>query len=81
MAGSRLPDGGGESHHFRGNRNPGPGRLPAPAAPQKKYRKFKKAGNSEPSAIAVTYTLRMGGIQNSPETSVYVALSGRGAHG
>ena len=34
MAGSRLPDGGGESHHFRGNQNPGPGRLPAPAAPQ-----------------------------------------------
>ena len=33
MAGSRLPDGGGESHHFRGNRNPGPDRLPAPAAP------------------------------------------------
>ena len=34
MAGSRWPDGGRESHHFRGNRNPGPGRLPAPAAPQ-----------------------------------------------
>ena len=34
MAGSRLPDGGGESHHFTGNQNPGPGRLPAPAAPQ-----------------------------------------------
>ena len=33
LAGSRRPDGGGESHHFRGNRNPGPGRLPAPAAP------------------------------------------------
>ena len=33
LAGSRLPDGGGESHHFMGNRNPGPGRLPAPAAP------------------------------------------------
>ena len=31
LAGSRLPDGGGESHHFRGNRNPGPSRLPAPA--------------------------------------------------
>ena len=28
LAGSRQPDGGGESHHFRGNRNPGPGRLP-----------------------------------------------------
>ena len=34
LAGSRRPDGGGESHHFRGNQNPGPGRLPAPAAPQ-----------------------------------------------
>ena len=30
-AGSRSPDGGGESHHFTGNRNPSPGRLPAPA--------------------------------------------------
>ena len=38
LAGSRLPDGGGESHHFKGTRNPGPGRLPAPApaAPQLK---------------------------------------------
>ena len=35
LAGSRLPDGGGESHHFRENRNPGPGHLPAPAATQK----------------------------------------------
>ena len=34
LAVSRLPDGGGESHHFRGNRNPGPGHLPTPAAPQ-----------------------------------------------
>ena len=25
------PMGGGESHHFTGNRNPSPGRLPAPA--------------------------------------------------
>ena len=25
------PDGGGESHHFTGNRNPSPGCLPAPA--------------------------------------------------
>ena len=33
LSGSRLPDGGGESHHFRGNWNPGLGRLPAPAAP------------------------------------------------
>ena len=33
IAGSRSPDGGGESHHFTGNRNPSPGRLPAPAAP------------------------------------------------
>ena len=33
LAGSRLPDGGRESHHFRGNRNPGLGCLPAPAAP------------------------------------------------
>ena len=33
MAGSRLPDGSGESHHFRGNRNPGVGHLPALAAP------------------------------------------------
>ena len=31
LAGSRSPDGGGESHHFTGNRNPSPGRLPAPA--------------------------------------------------
>ena len=27
LACSRRPDGGGESHHFRGNRNLGPGRL------------------------------------------------------
>ena len=27
----RSPDGGGESHHFTGNRNPSPGCLPAPA--------------------------------------------------
>ena len=31
LAGSRSPDGGGESHHFMGNWNPSPGRLPAPA--------------------------------------------------
>ena len=31
LAGSRSPDGGGEAHHFTGNRNPSPGRLPAPA--------------------------------------------------
>ena len=31
LAGSRSPDGGGESHHFTGNRNPSSGRLPAPA--------------------------------------------------
>ena len=31
LAGSRSPDGGGESHHFTGNGNPSPGRLPAPA--------------------------------------------------
>ena len=31
LAGSRSPDGGGESHHFTGNRKPSPGRLPAPA--------------------------------------------------
>ena len=31
LAGSRSPDGGGESHHFTGNQNPSPGRLPAPA--------------------------------------------------
>ena len=31
LAGSRSPDGGGESHHFTGNRNPSPGPLPAPA--------------------------------------------------
>ena len=33
------PDGGGESYHFTGNRNPSPGRLPAPvpAAPHKTY--------------------------------------------
>ena len=39
LAGSRLPDGGGESHHFTGNQNPSPGRLPAPApaAPHKTY--------------------------------------------
>ena len=31
LAGSTSPDGGGESHHFTGNRNPSPSRLPAPA--------------------------------------------------
>ena len=31
LAGSRSPDGVGESHHFTGNWNPSPGRLPAPA--------------------------------------------------
>ena len=31
LAGSRSPDGGGESQHFTGNRNPSPGPLPAPA--------------------------------------------------
>ena len=31
LAGSRSPDGGGESHHFTENRNPSPGPLPAPA--------------------------------------------------
>ena len=31
LAGSRSPDGGGESYHFMGNRNPSPGCLPAPA--------------------------------------------------
>ena len=31
LAGSTSPDGGGESHHFTGNRNPSPCRLPAPA--------------------------------------------------
>ena len=31
LAGSRSPDGGGESYHFLGNRNPSPGHLPAPA--------------------------------------------------
>ena len=31
LAGSRSPNGGGESHHFMGNRNPSPGCLPAPA--------------------------------------------------
>ena len=44
LAGSRSPDGGGESHHFTGNRNPSPGPLlvlaplpaPAPAAPHNK---------------------------------------------
>ena len=38
LAGSRSSDGGGESHHFTGNRNPSPGRLPAsaPAAPHNK---------------------------------------------
>ena len=29
LADSRSPDGGGESHHFMGNRNPSPGCLPA----------------------------------------------------
>ena len=39
LAGSRSPDGGGESHHFTGNRNPSPGRLstPAPAPHNKTY--------------------------------------------
>ena len=38
LAGSRSPDGGGESHHLTGNRNPSPGCLPAqaPAAPHDK---------------------------------------------
>ena len=38
LAGSRSPDGGGESHHLTGNRNPSPGCLPAqaPAAPHNK---------------------------------------------
>ena len=31
LAGSRSPDGGGESYHFTGKGNPSPGRLPAPA--------------------------------------------------
>ena len=31
LAGSRSSDGGGESYHFTGNRNPSPGSLPAPA--------------------------------------------------
>ena len=31
LAGSRSPDGGGESYHFTENWNPSPGRLPAPA--------------------------------------------------
>ena len=31
LAGSRSPDGGGESHHFTGNWNPSPSRLPAPS--------------------------------------------------
>ena len=31
LAGSRSPNGGGESYHFTGNRNPSPGHLPAPA--------------------------------------------------
>ena len=31
LADSRSPDGGGESHHFMGNWNPSPSRLPAPA--------------------------------------------------
>ena len=31
LAGSTSPDGGRESHQFTGNRNPSPGRLPAPA--------------------------------------------------
>ena len=31
LAGSRSPDGGGESYHFTGNRNPSLGHLPAPA--------------------------------------------------
>ena len=32
LAGSRSPDGGGESHHFTGNRNPSPG-WPQPRQP------------------------------------------------
>ena len=31
LAGSRSPSGGGESHHFTGNRNPSSSCLPAPA--------------------------------------------------
>ena len=48
LAGSRSPDGGGESHHFTGNRNPSPGRLPAPAlaAPHNKtYSSASKTNN------------------------------------
>ena len=46
-----------------------------------KYRNFKKARNVYPSDIAVTSTLRMGGILNRPETSLSVALAGGGAPG
>ena len=44
LAGSRSPDGGGESHHFTGNRNPSPRRLPAPApaAPHKLISQLQK---------------------------------------
>ena len=45
-----------------------------------KYRKLKKARNSEPSAIAMTSRLRMDVILNSPETNVSVALDGGGAY-
>ena len=51
LADSRSPDGGrggGESHHFTGNRNPSPGRLPAPAraAPHNKtYSSASKTNN------------------------------------
>ena len=31
LAGSRSPDGGRESYHFTGNRNPSPSRMPAPS--------------------------------------------------
>ena len=40
-----------------------------------KYRKFEKTRHVQPSVIAVTSTLRRGGIPNSPETSVSVALA------
>ena len=36
---------------------------------------------TQSSAVAVTSTIRMGGILNSPETIVSVALARGGAHG
>ena len=46
LADSRSPDGGGESHHFTGNRNPSPGRLPAPVPPAPHNKTYSSASKT-----------------------------------